>query len=109
MAKLSTAQRIAIGFAIAPLVLTGLALHALHDLATLKEQAMVIVKRDWPKIDPITVIVTGVWDNARNTRDLLIDKENQQAQEAIDATKKRISLALKTLEPLLDLAEGNAA
>ncbi len=108
MAKLSTARRIAIGFAIAPLVLIGLALYALHDLATLKEQAMVIVKQDWPKIDPILVIATGVRDNARNTRDLLIDKENQQAQEAIDATKKRISQALETLKPLLDSPDGKA-
>ena len=38
MARLSTAQRIVIGFAIAPLVLTGLVFYALHDLATLKEQ-----------------------------------------------------------------------
>lgn len=109
MAKLSTAQRIVIGFAIAPLVLTGLAFYALHDLATLKEQAMVIVKQDWPKIDPIMVIATGVRDNARNTRDLLIDKDNQQAQQAIDTTKKRISQALETLEPLFDLPEGKAA
>ncbi|MBU6958872.1 MCP four helix bundle domain-containing protein [Pseudomonas sp. CVAP len=109
MAKLSTAQRIVIGFAIAPLVLTGLAFYALHDLATLKDQAMVIVKQDWPKIDPIMVIATGVRDNARNTRDLLIDKDNQQAQQAIDATKKRISQALETLEPLFDLPEGKAA
>jgi methyl-accepting chemotaxis protein len=109
LAKLSTAQRIVIGFAIAPLVLTGLAFYALHDLATLKDQAMVIVKQDWPKIDPIMVIATGVRDNARNTRDLLIDKDNQQAQQAIDATKKRISQALETLEPLFDLPEGKAA
>ena len=109
MAKLSTARRIAIGFAIAPLVLIGLTFYALHDLATLKEQAMVIVKQDWPKIDPILVIATGVRDNARNTRDLLIDKENQQAQQAIDSTKKRISQALETLEPLLDSADGKAA
>jgi len=109
MAKLSTARRIAIGFAIAPLVLIGLAFYALHDLATLKEQAMVIVKQDWPKIDPIMVIATGVRDNGRNTRDLLIDKENQQAQQAIDATKKRISQALESLEPLFDSADGKAA
>ncbi|POA28751.1 MULTISPECIES: methyl-accepting chemotaxis protein [unclassified Pseudomonas] len=109
MAKLSTAQRIVIGFAIAPLVLTGLAFYALHDLATLKDQAMVIVKQDWPKIDPIMVIATGVRDNARNTRDLLIDKDNQQAQQAIDATKKRISQALEALEPLFDLPEGKTA
>ncbi|MGH8388627.1 MAG: methyl-accepting chemotaxis protein [Pseudomonas sp.] len=109
MAKLSTARRIAIGFAIAPLVLIGLTFYALHDLATLKEQAMVIVKQDWPKIDPILVIATGVRDNARNTRDLLIDKENQQAQQAIDATKKRISQALETLEPLFDSPDGKAA
>ncbi|MGO4003351.1 MCP four helix bundle domain-containing protein [Pseudomonas fluorescens] len=109
MAKLSTARRIAIGFVIAPLVLTGLTFYALHDLATLKDQAMVIVKQDWPKIDPIMVIATGVRDNARNTRDLLIDKENQQSQQAIEATKKRISQALETLEPLFDLPDGKAA
>ncbi len=109
MAKLSTAQRIVIGFAIAPLVLTGLVLYALHDLATLKDQSMVIVKQDWPKIDPIMVVATGVRDNARNTRDLLLDKDNQQAQQSIDSTKKRISEALETLEPLLDSAEGKVA
>ena len=45
-----------------------MALYALHDLATLKEQAMVIVKQDWPKIDPVMVIATGIRDNARNTQ-----------------------------------------
>lgn len=109
MAKLTTARRIVIGFAIAPMVLIGLTFYALYDLATLKDQAMVIVKKDWPKIDPIMVIATGVRDNARNTRDLLIDKENQQAQQAIEATKQRISKALETLEPLLDSPDGKAA
>ena len=90
-------------------MLTGLTFYALHDLAALKEQAMVIVKQDWPKIDPILAIATGVRDNGRNTRDLLIDKENQQAQQAIDATKKRISQAFETLEPLFDSADGKAA
>ncbi len=109
MAKLTTAQRIVIGFAIAPLALMGMAFYALHDLATLKEQAVVIVKQDWPKIDPIMVIATGVRDNARNTRDLLIDKDNQQVQQSIDATKKRITKALDTLEPLFYLPEGKTA
>ena len=109
MAKLTTAQRIVIGFAIAPLALRGMAFYALHDLATLKEQAVVIVKQDWPKIDPIMVIATGVRDNARNTRDLLIDKDNQQVQQSIDATKKRITQALDTLEPLFYLPEGKTA
>ncbi|WNF58428.1 methyl-accepting chemotaxis protein [Pseudomonas sp. SG20052] len=109
MAKLTTAQRIVIGFAIAPLALIGMAFYALHDLATLKEQAVVIVKQDWPKIDPIMVIATGVRDNARNTRDLLIDKDNQQVQQSIDATKKRITQALDTLEPLFYLPEGKTA
>ncbi|MHC8309748.1 methyl-accepting chemotaxis protein [Pseudomonas sp. GT1P32] len=109
MAKLTTAQRIVIGFAIAPLALMGMAFYALHDLATLKEQAVVIVKQDWPKIEPIMVIATGVRDNARNTRDLLINKDNQQVQQSIDATKKRITQALETLEPLFYLPEGKAA
>lgn len=109
MAKLTTAQRIVIGFAIAPLALMGMAFYALHDLATLKEQAVVIVKQDWPKIDPIMVIATGVRDNARNTRDLLIDKDNQQVQQSIDATKNRITQALDTLEPLFYLPEGKTA
>ncbi|TPG84527.1 methyl-accepting chemotaxis protein [Pseudomonas caspiana] len=109
MAKLTTAQRIVIGFAIAPLALMGMAFYALHDLATLKEQAVVIVKQDWPKIDPIMVIATGVRDNARNTRDLLIEKDNQQVQQSIDATKKRITQALETLEPLFYLPEGKTA
>ncbi|MBH1966898.1 MAG: methyl-accepting chemotaxis protein [Pseudomonadales bacterium] len=109
MAKLTTAQRIVIGFSIAPLALMGMALYALQDLATLKEQAVVIVKQDWPKIDPIMVIATGVRDNARNTRDLLIDKDNQQVQQSIDTTKKRITQALETLEPLFSLPEGKTA
>lgn len=109
MGKLSTAQRIVIGFLIAPLALMGMVFYALQDLATLKEQAVVIVKQDWPKIEPIMVIATGVRDNARNTRDLLIDKDSQQAQQAIDTTKKRITQALETLEPLFYLPEGKAA
>jgi len=109
MAKLSTAQRIVIGFAIAPLALMGIAFYALNDLATLKQQSEVIVKQDWPKIEPMMVIATGVRDNARNTRDLLISKDNLQAQQSIDSTKKRITQAFETLAPLFDLPEGKAA
>ncbi|MGK3121372.1 methyl-accepting chemotaxis protein [Pseudomonas corrugata] len=109
MTRLTTAQRIVIGFAIAPLALIALALYALHDLAVLRDQAEQIVRQDWPKIDPIMVIATGVRDNARNTRDLLIDKNNTQVQQSIDATRQRITEAFATLEPLLFQPEGKAA
>ena len=109
MTQLTTAQRIVIGFAIAPLALVGLVFYALHDLATLKQQSEQIVQQDWPKIAPIMVIATGVRDNGRNTRDLLIDQDNQQAQEAIGTTRQRITQAFATLEPLFDTAEGKAA
>ncbi|MCI0996741.1 methyl-accepting chemotaxis protein [Pseudomonas corrugata] len=109
MTRLTTAQRIVIGFAIAPLALIALALYALHDLAVLRDQAEQIVRQDWPKIDPIMVIATGVRDNARNTRDLLIDKNNVQVQQSIDATRQRITQAFATLEPLLFQPEGKAA
>ncbi|MCK9817575.1 chemotaxis protein [Pseudomonas chlororaphis] len=109
MATLSTAQRIALGFAIAPVALLGMGLYAVHDLATLKDQAAQIVQQDWPKIDPIMVIATGVRDNGRNTRDLLIDKDNPQVPPAIEATKQRITQAFATLEPLFDSTEGKAA
>jgi len=109
MIHLTTARRIVIGFAIAPLALIGLVFYALHDLATLKQQADQIVQQDWPKIAPIMVIATGVRDNGRNTRDLLIDQDNQQAEAAIGTTRQRITEAFATLEPLLDTAEGKAA
>ncbi|CAD0265594.1 methyl-accepting chemotaxis protein [Pseudomonas veronii] len=109
MTQLTTAQRIVIGFAIAPLALVGLVFYALHDLATLKQQSEQIVQQDWPKIAPIMVIATGVRDNGRHTRDLLIDQDNQQAQEAIGTTRQRITQAFAALEPLFDTAEGKAA
>lgn len=109
MKQLTTAQRIVIGFAIAPLALVGLVFYALHDLATLKQQSEQIVQQDWPRIAPIMVIATGVRDNGRNTRDLLIDQDNQQAQASIGTTRERITQAFATLEPLLDTAEGKAA
>ena len=46
MTQLTTAQRIVIGFAIAPLALVGLVFYALHDLATLKQQSEQIVQQD---------------------------------------------------------------
>ncbi|WP_321862863.1 methyl-accepting chemotaxis protein [Pseudomonas paraveronii] len=109
MTQLTTAQRIVIGFSIAPLALVGLVFYALHDLATLKQQSEQIVQQDWPKIAPIMVIATGVRDNGRNTRDLLIDQDNQPAQEAIGTTRQRITQAFAALEPLFDTAEGKAA
>ena len=109
MKQLTTAQRIVIGFAIAPLALVGLVFYALHDLATLKQQSEQIVQQDWPKIAPIMVIATGVRDNGRNTRDLLIDQDNQQAQASIGTTRERITQAFATLEPLLVSDEGKAA
>ncbi|AYG08294.1 methyl-accepting chemotaxis protein [Pseudomonas fluorescens] len=109
MTRLTTARRIAIGFAIAPLALAGMALYALHDLGTLKQQSELIVQQDWPKIAPIMVIATGVRDNGRNTRDLLIDQDNQAAQQAIGTTRQRITDAFTQLEPLFDTAAGQAA
>ncbi|MGX9760989.1 methyl-accepting chemotaxis protein [Pseudomonas shahriarae] len=109
MIRLTTARRIAIGFAIAPLALAGMALYALHDLGTLKQQSELIVQQDWPKIAPIMVIATGVRDNGRNTRDLLIDQDNQAAQQAIGTTRQRITDAFTQLEPLFDTAAGQAA
>ena len=109
MTRLTTARRIAIGFAIAPLALAGMAFYALHDLGTLKEQSELIVQQDWPKIAPIMVIATGVRDNGRNTRDLLIDQDNQAAQQAIGTTRQRITDAFTQLEPLFDTATGQAA
>ena len=91
ISTLSTAHRIVIGFAIAPLALMGMAFYALHDLSTLKDQSELIVKQDWPKIEPIMVIANGVRDNARNPRDLLIKKDTSQVQQSIDTTKKRIT------------------
>ena len=109
MTRLTTARRIAIGFAIAPLALAGMALYALHDLGTLKEQSELIVQQDWPKIAPIMVIATGVRDNGRNTRDLLIDEDNQAAQQAIGTTRQRITDAFTQLEPMFNTPAGQAA
>ncbi|WP_339519695.1 methyl-accepting chemotaxis protein [Pseudomonas proteolytica] len=109
MTRLTTARRIAIGFAIAPLALAGMALYALHDLGTLKEQSELIVQQDWPKIAPIMVIATGVRDNGRHTRDLLIDEDNQAAQQAIGTTRQRITDAFTQLEPLFNTPAGQAA
>ncbi|MFZ3182705.1 MAG: methyl-accepting chemotaxis protein [Pseudomonas sp.] len=108
MTKLTTATRIMLGFGIAPVALLVLALYALNGLAILKGQATAIVSQDWPKVGPIMLIATGVRDNARNTRDLLINKDNQQAQQAIESTKARITQALNKLEPLLYLPKGQA-
>ncbi|MDP3845907.1 MAG: methyl-accepting chemotaxis protein [Pseudomonas sp.] len=108
MTKLTTATRMMLGFGIAPVALLLLVLYALSGLATLKDQATSIVKQDWPKIGPIMLVATGVRDNARNTRDLLINKDNQQALQAIESTKARITEALDKLEPLLYLPKGQA-
>ena len=105
---LSTAARMFIGFSIAPLGLLLLALYGLSNLATLRDQATNIVSQDWPKIEPIMLIATGVRDNARNTRDLLLNKDNVQARESLQATKQRISQAMDTLGPLLYLPKGQA-
>ena len=106
--KLTTAVRMFLGFSIAPLGLLLLALYGLSNLATLRDQATTIVNQDWPKIEPIMQIATGVRDNARNTRDLLLNKDNAQARESLQATKQRITQAMDTLGPLLYLPKGQA-
>lgn len=108
MTKLTTAARIMLGFSIAPLVLLVLALYALSGLATLKEQASSIVEQEWPKVAPILHVATGVRDNARNTRDLLLNKDDLRAKESTENTKAAITKALDTLEPLLYLPKGQA-
>ena len=106
--KLTTAVRMFLGFSIAPLGLLLLALYGLSNLATLRDQATTIVNQDWPKVEPIMQIATGVRDNARNTRDLLLNKDNAQARESLQATKQRITQAMDTLGPLLYLPKGQA-
>ena len=106
--KLTTAVRMFLGFSIAPLGLLLLALYGLSNLATLRDQATTIVNQDWPKVEPIMQIATGVRDNARNTRDLLLNKDNVQARESLQATKQRITQAMDTLGPLLYLPKGQA-
>lgn len=85
--KLTTATRMLLGFSIAPLGLLLLALYSLSNLATLRDQSTSIVSQEWPKIEPIMQIATGVRDNARNTRDLLLNKDNAEARAAVQVTK----------------------
>ncbi|MBH2034014.1 MAG: methyl-accepting chemotaxis protein [Pseudomonadales bacterium] len=106
--KLTTAVRMFLGFSIAPLGLLLLALYGLSNLATLRDQATSIVSQDWPKVEPIMQIATGVRDNARNTRDLLLNKDDVQAREAVQVTKQRITQAMDTLGPLLYQPKGQA-
>ena len=68
--KLTTATRMLLGFSIAPLGLLLLALYSLSNLATLRDQSTSIVSQEWPKIEPIMQIATGVRDNERKTLDL---------------------------------------
>lgn len=105
-ANLSMARRMTLGFSIAPLLLLLLAIYSLSNLATLRDQATTIVAQDWPKVSPIMLIATGVRDNARNTRDLLLNKDDSAARERINVTKQRITQALDKLEPLMYLPEG---
>lgn len=79
-ANLSMARRMTLGFSIAPLLLLLLAIYSLSNLATLRDQATTIVAQDWPKVSPIMLIATGVRDNARNTRDLLLNKDDSAAR-----------------------------
>ena len=106
--KLTTATRMLLGFSIAPLGLLLLALYSLSNLATLRDQSTSIVSQEWPKIEPIMQIATGVRDNARNTRDLLLNKDNAEARAAVQVTKQRITQAMDTLGPLLHLPKGQA-
>ena len=106
--KLTTATRMLLGFSIAPLGLLLLALYSLSNLATLRDQSTSIVSQEWPKIEPIILIATGVRDNARNTRDLLLNKDNAESRAAVQVTKQRITQAMDTLGPLLYLPKGQA-
>jgi methyl-accepting chemotaxis protein len=110
MTRLTIAQRIVMGFYIAPIALIAVALYALYDLRILRDQAEVVAQRDWPKIAPIMAIATGVRDNASHIRELLIDRNDPLAQTSIDNTRQRIDKALATLGPLLDRRpDGKAA
>ena len=102
MSKLTTAKRIILGFAIAPLALITVAIYALHDLGILKEQAVAIVEQDWPKVAPILTISNNLRENGKNTRDLLINNEKAPIYKAIDATRDSTGQALATLKPLLN-------
>jgi methyl-accepting chemotaxis protein len=108
MTQLTTARRIMLGFSVAPVAMLILVLVALSSLSTAVKEAAGAVEQDWPKIAPIMLIATGVRDNGVNTRDLLLNKNNQQAQQSLESTKARITEALQTLEPLLYLPKGKA-
>jgi methyl-accepting chemotaxis protein len=102
MTRLTIAQRIVIGFSIAPIALIAVALYALYDLRVLRDQAEQVAQRDWPRIGLIMAIATGVRDNATNIREQLIDRNDPKVQTSIDDTRQRIDKALATLYPLLD-------
>ncbi|RMM75480.1 Chemotaxis sensory transducer [Pseudomonas syringae pv. maculicola] len=106
MSKLTTAKRIILGFAIAPLALITVAIYALHDLSILKEQAVAIVEQDWPKVAPILTISNNLRENGKNTRDLLINDEKATIYKAIEATRDSTGQALATLKPLLNTPSG---
>lgn len=106
MPKLTTAKRIILGFAIAPLALVTVAIYALHDLGILKEQAVAIVEQDWPKVAPILTISNNLRENGKNTRDLLINDDKAPIYKAIDATRDSTGQALATLKPLLNTHSG---
>lgn len=106
MSKLTTAKRIILGFAIAPVALVTVAIYALHDLEILKDQAVSIVEQDWPKVDPILTISNNLRENGKNTRDLLISDEKEPIYKAIEATRDSTGRALVTLKPLLSTPSG---
>lgn len=106
MLPLTTAKRIILGFAIAPLVLVAVGAYALTDLGTLKDQAVAIVELDWPKVDPILAISNDIRENGKNTRDLLINADKEPVYKTIEVTREKVGHSLKALQPLFNTAEG---
>lgn len=107
MPNLTTAKRIILGFAIAPLALILVVIYALHDLATLKEQAVAIVDQDWPKVAPILTISNNIRENGKNSRDLLLtDGNKEHIYKAIGTTRDSTGQALTVLEPLFVTPKG---
>lgn len=106
--NLTVANRMALGFGFAFLILLTISLVTINKLSFLRDTTVKIVKKDWPKVVLIAEINNLVKENGMHSFELIHNNNSEETRKKIAANKAKITADIEQLEEKLYLPEGKA-
>lgn len=106
--NLTVANRMALGFGFAFLILLTISLVTINKLSFLRDTTVKIVKKDWPKVVLIAEINNLVKENGMHSFELIHNNNSEETRKQIAANKAKITADIEQLEEKLYLPEGKA-